>query len=227
MPWPLLEAAQFKPDLLCCNRARQVITCQWTSLHVCRFFYAASAPLLVAAIIYGLSYMPSRRSSWAVKLDVGLAWFSALSVLILVPTDVASTLQVGKSPCKWLQHLVHGTNMLFQLPIMSAIWLDASMSKTCCHIAGDFTTIVSHMVEGGLLVWLCSPIYCPPISPGIRRLRPFYHWRSHQHGCQEQPDLLCCLDSKRSCLIIASAVTLESVARQFRLTCTSHAHCTF
>ncbi len=59
-----------------------------------RFFYAASVPLLVAAIIYGLSYMPSRRSSWAVKLDVGLAWFSALSVLILVPTDVASTLQV-------------------------------------------------------------------------------------------------------------------------------------
>ncbi|DBA73319.1 hypothetical protein WJX77_000394 [Trebouxia sp. C0004] len=61
------------------------------------FFYAASVPLLVAAIIYGLSYMPSRRSSWAVKLDVGLAWFSALSVLILVPTDVASTLQ-GTSP---------------------------------------------------------------------------------------------------------------------------------
>lgn len=39
--------------------------------------------------------MPSRRSSWAVKLDVGLAWFSALSVLVLVPTDVASTLQVS------------------------------------------------------------------------------------------------------------------------------------
>lgn len=55
----------------------------------------ASIPLLVAAVVYGLRYMPSRRSSWAVKLDVGLAWFSALSVLVLVPTDVASTLQVS------------------------------------------------------------------------------------------------------------------------------------
>ena len=60
-----------------------------------RFFYLASIPLLVAAVVYGLRYMPSRRSSWAVKLDVGLAWFSALSVLVLVPTDVASTLQVS------------------------------------------------------------------------------------------------------------------------------------
>lgn len=61
-----------------------------------RFFYLASIPLLVAAVVYGLRYMPSRRSSWAVKLDVGLAWFSALSVLVLVPTDVASTLQVSR-----------------------------------------------------------------------------------------------------------------------------------
>lgn len=64
-----------------------------------RFFYLASIPVLVAAVIYGLRYMPSRRSSWAVKLDVGLAWFSALSVLVLVPTDVASTLQVRSCTC--------------------------------------------------------------------------------------------------------------------------------
>ncbi|KAL3146885.1 hypothetical protein ABBQ38_014857 [Trebouxia sp. C0009 RCD-2024] len=74
------------------------VTCA-VGLHnpVMWFFYLASIPLLVAAVVYGLRYMPSRRSSWAVKLDVGLAWFSALSVLVLVPTDVASTLQ-GSSP---------------------------------------------------------------------------------------------------------------------------------
>lgn len=60
-----------------------------------RFFYAASVPLLVVAIIYGLRYMPSRRTNWTVKLDVGLAWFAALSTLVLVPTDVATAMQVG------------------------------------------------------------------------------------------------------------------------------------
>ena len=73
-----------------CFRTKVSLACV---LH--RFFYLASIPLLVAAVVYGLRYMPSRRSSWAVKLDVGLAWFSALSVLVLVPTDVASTLQVS------------------------------------------------------------------------------------------------------------------------------------
>ena len=68
-----------------------------------RFFYAASVPLLVVAIIYGLRYMPSRRTSWTVKLDVGIAWFAALSTLVLVPTDVATAMQVDKHV--WLADL--------------------------------------------------------------------------------------------------------------------------
>ena len=50
--------------------------------------------------------MPSRRSSWTVKLDVGLAWFSALSVLVLVPTDVASTLQVGTASTEYPRNAI-------------------------------------------------------------------------------------------------------------------------
>ncbi|KAK9804797.1 hypothetical protein WJX72_005995 [[Myrmecia] bisecta] len=57
------------------------------------FFYAVSLPLLVGAILFMLRLMPSKGTSWLVKLDVGLAWFAALSTLVLVPTDVAHALQ--------------------------------------------------------------------------------------------------------------------------------------
>ena len=59
-----------------------------------RLFYSLAIPLLLASIVYGLRYMPSRATSWAVKLDVGLAWAAAISTLVLVPTDVATAFQV-------------------------------------------------------------------------------------------------------------------------------------
>lgn len=58
-----------------------------------RFFYAVSLPLLAAAVVAGLLVMPVRGTSPLVLVDVGLAWFAALSTLVLVPTDVASALQ--------------------------------------------------------------------------------------------------------------------------------------
>lgn len=59
-----------------------------------RFFYAVSLPMLAAAVATGLVMMPVRGTSPLVLADVGLAWFAALSTLVLVPTDVASALQV-------------------------------------------------------------------------------------------------------------------------------------
>ena len=51
-------------------------------------------PLLVGAIGTALRVMPAKGTSWLVHLDVGLAWFSALSAMVLVPTDVSTTMEV-------------------------------------------------------------------------------------------------------------------------------------
>lgn len=49
--------------------------------------------LLLTAIFLALRVMPARGTSPLVYLDVGLAWFAALSAMILVPTDVSTTLE--------------------------------------------------------------------------------------------------------------------------------------
>ena len=51
-------------------------------------------PLLLIAIFFALRVMPAKGTSWLVHIDVGLAWFSALSAMVLVPTDVSTTLEV-------------------------------------------------------------------------------------------------------------------------------------
>ena len=61
-----------------------------------RLFLAVALPILAAAILWGLLLMPIKGTSLAVRLDVGLAWLAALSIL-LVPTDVANALQVDRS----------------------------------------------------------------------------------------------------------------------------------
>mmetsp|Transcript_8614 Transcript_8614/g.25881 ORF Transcript_8614/g.25881 Transcript_8614/m.25881 type:complete len:758 (+) Transcript_8614:498-2771(+) len=66
------------------------------------FFYAFSLPMLVGGILYMLRFMPAPDTHWAVKLDVGLAWFAALSTLVLVPTDVATTLEDEPAALLWL-----------------------------------------------------------------------------------------------------------------------------
>ena len=52
-------------------------------------------PLVVVAILWGLAFMPLKGTGLGVRLDVGLAWLAALSILLLVPTDVANALQVS------------------------------------------------------------------------------------------------------------------------------------
>lgn len=56
------------------------------------FFYLTALPLLLFAVSTALLWLPSKSTGWFVRLDVGLAWFAALATLILVPTDVATTL---------------------------------------------------------------------------------------------------------------------------------------
>lgn len=68
-------------------------------IYLRRFFYAVSLPLLILAIVSALRVMPAKGTSWLVHLDVGLAWFAALSTLVLVPTDVSTTLEVRRN--KW------------------------------------------------------------------------------------------------------------------------------
>ena len=59
-----------------------------------------AVPLVLLLIVAGLLVMPAKRSvSLSVRVDVGLAWFAALSTLVLVPTDIAHALQAR--PC-WL-----------------------------------------------------------------------------------------------------------------------------
>ena len=62
---------------------------------LCRLFFAVSVPLVLLAVAWGLALMPQKGTSWTVRFDVGLAWLAALSILVLVPTDVAASLQVA------------------------------------------------------------------------------------------------------------------------------------
>ncbi|KAL6768158.1 hypothetical protein ACKKBF_B38030 [Auxenochlorella protothecoides x Auxenochlorella symbiontica] len=62
------------------------------------FFYAVALPLVVCTVVYGLVWLPSPSTGLLVRLDVGLAWGAALATLILVPTDVATTLLGGSPP---------------------------------------------------------------------------------------------------------------------------------
>ena len=52
-----------------------------------------SVPLVLLAIVAGLLVVPAKGTPLTVRLDVGLAWLAALSIFVLVPLDVASTLQ--------------------------------------------------------------------------------------------------------------------------------------
>ena len=63
-----------------------------------RFFYAGALPLVGVLIVTGLITMPAKQFvPLSVRADVGLAWFAALSTLILVPTDIANALQVCRA----------------------------------------------------------------------------------------------------------------------------------
>ena len=69
------------------------------------FFYVVALPLVGAAVVAAALWLPSKSTGWFVRLDVGLAWFAALATLILVPTDVATTLagnQPGYLSAWWL-----------------------------------------------------------------------------------------------------------------------------
>lgn len=62
------------------------------------FFYAVALPLVVCTIVYGLFWLPRPSTGVLVRVDVGLAWGAALATLVLVPTDVATTLLGGPPP---------------------------------------------------------------------------------------------------------------------------------
>lgn len=50
-------------------------------------------PVVALAVVYLLWYYPNANTTLLVKVNVGLAWFAALSVLVLVPADLLATLQ--------------------------------------------------------------------------------------------------------------------------------------
>ncbi|GMH42927.1 hypothetical protein BSKO_10849 [Bryopsis sp. KO-2023] len=50
-------------------------------------------PLVAFAVVFLLWYYPNANTTLLVKINVGLAWFAAMSVLVLVPADLLATLQ--------------------------------------------------------------------------------------------------------------------------------------
>lgn len=74
-----------------------------TRTSLCRAFFAVSVPLVLLAIVSGLLVVPAKGTALTVRLDVGLAWLAALSIFVLVPLDVASTLQ-GQQGQQQQQH---------------------------------------------------------------------------------------------------------------------------
>lgn len=104
-----------------------------------RFFYAVALPLLLVAIFFALRIMPAKGTSWLVHLDVGLAWFSAISTLVLVPTDVATTLEVSSDPAlKPRAHSCLHETWLHRLhprlvPVSESFHLSLSLAPKTCH----------------------------------------------------------------------------------------------
>eukprot|EP00887_Chlorella_sp_A99_P006959 scaffold2.g6959.t1 len=62
------------------------------------FFTAIALPAVVMAVAWGLLALPSARTGWLVRADVGLAWASALVTLVLVPLDVVPVLRGAPPP---------------------------------------------------------------------------------------------------------------------------------
>lgn len=122
----------------------------------------------MVAIIYGLRYMPSRRTSWTVKLDVGLAWFAALSTLVLVPTDVATAMQVSLASCVSSFYACLGEFSIFFLT-------NRTLSIHADDV-GPVSAATGDMVAAGLLVWVCSAVHLATFSPGVCRLRTLHSW---------------------------------------------------
>lgn len=61
----------------------------------CRFFFVLSLPLVAMATVYWTVAMPCRGTPMLVRLDAGVAWMASLSILLLVPSDVAIALRGG------------------------------------------------------------------------------------------------------------------------------------
>ena len=53
--------------------------------------FLLGVPIIVCVSFVLLRRMPVKSTSIAVKLDVGVAWIAALSILLLVPLDIANT----------------------------------------------------------------------------------------------------------------------------------------
>eukprot|EP00894_Picocystis_sp_ML_P003858 jgi/Pico_ML_1/54375/g4733.t1 len=60
-----------------------------------RFFFVLSLPLVAMATVYWTVAMPCRGTPMLVRLDAGVAWMASLSILLLVPSDVAIALRGG------------------------------------------------------------------------------------------------------------------------------------
>ena len=122
-----------------------------------RFFLCVAVPLVLLLIVAGLLVMPAKRSvSLSVRVDVGLAWFAALSTLVLVPTDIAHALQAR--PC-WL-------------PDRRAVpeGLPDAGGRTG---AGRQADAAQRVVARRVLVRLCRAVHRAALPPGARRpLRP-------------------------------------------------------
>lgn len=72
-----------------------------------RLFLTVAVPIVASVVLWLVHVMPAAHTPWHVKASVALAWFTALSCLILMPLDVARaysnvSLPPGALPTCWL-----------------------------------------------------------------------------------------------------------------------------
>lgn len=54
-----------------------------------RLFLAVAVPAVASVVLWLVHAMPAKHTPLSVKVSVAVAWFTALSCLILMPLDVA------------------------------------------------------------------------------------------------------------------------------------------
>ncbi len=72
-----------------------------------RLFLTVAVPIVACTVLWLVHVMPSLNTPWHIKVSVSLAWFTALSCVIMMPLDVSraygnNEAAAGALPACWL-----------------------------------------------------------------------------------------------------------------------------
>lgn len=105
------------------------------------YFYAVALPVTLGMVIYTLQHFASPKVARHVRIVVGYAWFVNMSIVILVPLDVWTTIRRENSKAGAICAQRPVINVLWSLPYWSAFfltWLIIPMMQGY-EDAADFT----------------------------------------------------------------------------------------